>query len=344
LERADNRFDQVSTLANLQPDGSYVTIPYPEGSGIIAETRYEGLATLSRSLSRSLDLQVVGGAEYSELGERGIGEKPRHFFRPKGSILLAWRPAPHWDASLKLERKVGQIKFSDFLANEDIAHNHGNAANPNLVPPQSWEMTGEIGHDFGRWGKTRLRVYHYRIEDIVDHIPVGADGDAVGNLPHATRTGIESISTLQFDPLGWHGAKLDADLAIERARVRDPLTGKSREISDSYDRWAHLTLRDDVPHTQFAWGGTLSFDHYGPSWFLDQVNQQWEGPYASVFVEFKNVRGVKVNFEIFNINDGHVRYRRDVYAGRRNSSSLVFRERQHQMVGPIFLLTVSGMF
>jgi hypothetical protein len=344
LERADNRFEQFSTLANLQPDGSYVSIPYPDGSGIVAETRYEGLATLSRSLSGNLDLQVAGGAEYSELGERGIGEKPRHFFRPKGSVLLAWRPAPGWDASLKLERKVGQIKFSDFLANEDIAHNHGNAANPDLVPPQSWEATGEIGHDFGRWGKTRLRLYHYRVEDIVDHIPIGADGDAVGNLPHATRTGIESISTLQFDPLGWHGAKLDADIGVERARVRDPLTGKARQISDTHDRWAQLTLRHDVPHTQFAWGGKLQFDHYGPSWFLDEVNQQWEGPYASVFVEFKNVRGVKVNFEIFNINDGHVRYRRDVYAGRRNSSSLAFRERQHQMVGPIFLLTVSGTF
>jgi hypothetical protein len=344
LERADNRFAQVSTLANLQPDGSYQTVPYPEGSGTVAETRYEGLVTVSRSLSRTLDLQVVGGAEYSELGERGVGERPRRFFRPKGSILLAWRPAPRWDASLKLERKVGQIEFSDFLANEDIAHNHGNAANPDLVPPQSWEVTGEIGHDFGRWGKTRLRLYHYRIEDIVDHIPIGDDGDAVGNLPHATRTGIESISTLQFDPLGWRGAKLDVDLGIERARVRDPLTGKARQISDTHDRWAQLTLRHDVPHTRFAWGAKLQFDHYGPSWFLDQVNQQWEGPYASVFVEFKDVHGAKVNFEIFNINNGHLRYRRDVYAGRRDVAPLLFRERLHQMVGPIFLLTVSGTF
>lgn len=344
FERADNRYEQVSSLAELQPDGSYITIPYPEGSGTVAETRYEGLVTLSRSLSRAIDLQAVAGAEYSELGERGIGEKPRRFFRPKGSILLAWRPAPGWDASLKLERKVGQISFSDFLANEDITHNHGNAANPNLVPPQSWEVTGEVGRDFGRWGKTRLRLYHYRVEDIVDHIPVGIDGDAVGNLPRATRTGIESISTIQFDPLGWHGAKLDADLGIERARVRDPLTGASREISDTHDRWAQLTLRHDVPHTNFAWGGGLSFDHYGPSWFLDEINQQWEGPYASVFVEFKKVRGMKINFEIFNINDGHVRYRRDVYSGRRNTAPLIFLERQDQRVGPIFTLTVSGKF
>jgi hypothetical protein len=344
FERADNRFEQVSTLANLQPDGSYASIPYPQGSGTIAEMRYEGIAALSRSLSRNLDLQVAGGAEYSELGERGIGEKPRRFFRPKGSVLLAWRPARGWDASLKFERKVGQISFSDFLANQDVTNNRGNDANPNLVPPQSWEATGEIGRNFGRWGKTRLKVYHYRIEDIVDHIPVGTDGDAVGNLPRATRTGIESISTIQFDPLGWKGAKLDADIGIERARVRDPLTGLPRVSSNTHDRWAQLTLRHDVPGTQFAWGGGLSFDHYSPSFYLDEVNQQWEGPYVSAFVEFKNVRGMKVNFEVFNLNDGHVRYWRDVYSGRRNVAPLAFLERQRQRVGPIFTLTISGTF
>lgn len=344
FERADNRFEQLSSLANLQPDGTYVSVPYPQGSGTVAETRYEGLVTLGRPLSSKLDLQLVGGAEYSELGERGIGKKPRHFFRPKGSALLAWRPAEGWDASLKLERKVGQIAFSDFLANQDIANDRGNDANPDLVPPQSWETTAEVGRALGPWGKTRLRLYHYRIEDIVDHIPIGIDGDAVGNLPHATRTGIESISTFQFDPLGWHGAKLDADLGIERSRVRDPLTGSPRAISYAHDRWAELSLRHDVPQTQFAWGGGLSFDHYGRSWFLDEVNQEWEGPYLSAFVEFKNVRGLKVNFKIFNLNDGHYRYWRDVYTGRRNTKPLSFLERQHQMVGPIFTLTVTGKF
>jgi hypothetical protein len=344
LERADNQFEQLSTLASLQPDGSYVAIPFPQGSGIVAETRYEGIAALSRSLSPNLDLQLAGGAEYSQLGERGTGAKPRRFFRPKGSALLAWRPARGWDASLKLERKVGQISFSDFLANQDITNDRGNDANPNLVPPQSWEATGEVSRNFGRWGKTRLKLYHYRIEDIVDHIPVDVEGDAVGNLPRATRTGIESISTIQFDPLGWRGAKLDADIGIERARVRDPLTGLPRAISNTHDRWAQLTLRHDVPATQFAWGASLSFDHYGLTYFLDEVNQQWEGPYASVFVELKDVKGLKVNFQVFNINDGHVRYWRNVYSGRRNAAPMAFLERQYQKVGPIFTLTISGKF
>jgi len=344
LERAYNRLAQLSTLAALQPDGSFTDIPYPQGSGTVEETRYEGLAALSRSLSPRLDLQLAAGAEYSRLGEVAIGTRPRSFFRPKGSASLAWRPAKDWDASLKVERKVGQISFSDFLANQDVTNNRANDANPNLVPPQSWEVTGELSRNFGRWGKTRLKLYRYWVEDIVDHIPVGADGDAVGNLPRATRAGIESISTIQFDPIGWHGAKLDADLGYERSRVRDPLTGLERVISNTYDRWAELTLRHDVPHTQFAWGGGLSYQHYSLAYYLDEVNQNWEGPYTSAFVEWKNIHGVKVNFQIFNLNDGHVRFYRTVYAGRRNTTPVAFYERQHQRVGPIFTLTVSGTF
>lgn len=99
-----------------------------------------------------------------------------------------------------------------------------------------------------------------------------------------------------------------------------------------------------MPATQFAWGANLSFDHYGRTYYLDEVNQQWEGPYVSIFVELKDVKGAKVNFQIFNINDGRVRYWRNVYSGRRNVAPMAFVERQYQTVGPIFTLTISGKF
>lgn len=344
IERADNRLAQISTLASLQPDGSYADIPFPQGSGTVVEKRYEAIAALSRPLSSKLDLQLAGGAEYSELADLGSTEPARRFFRPKGSAALAWRPTAGWDASLKFERKVGQINFYDFLANQDITNDRENDANPNLVPPQSWELTGELGRNLGRWGKTRLKLYRHWVEDIVDRIPVGIDGDAVGNLPNATRWGMESISTIQFDPLGWKGAKLDAQIGFERSRVRDPLTGENRVISNTRDHWADVTLRHDIPGTQIAWGLGLSLDHYGLAYYLDEINQSWEGPYASAFIELKDVKGLKVNFQVFNLNDGHVRNYRTVYSGRRSTAPVSFYERQHQMVGPLFTLTVQGTF
>lgn len=344
LERAYNKLDQRGSLADLTPAGVFADTPFPEGIGVVAEERYEAIATLSRPIGSKLDLQMAGGSEYSLLQHLDISDPARRFLRPKGSISLAWRPAAGWDLNLKLARRVGQIKFYDFLAQRDLVLGRQSGANPELVPPQSWELTGEVGRDFGRWGKTRVKVYDYEIADIVDVIPVGPTDDAVGNLPRATRLGVESKSTIQFDPVGWAGAKLDMTFGAESSRVRDPLTAELRPIGATHDAWSTVELRDDVPGTQWAWGGGFYLDHYGWAYYLSEVNRNWEGPYASLFVENKNVAGLKVRLEAFNINDGRSHFDRLVYAGRRNITAVSVQEHTLQRVGPIFTLSLRGTF
>ena len=77
------------------------------------------------------------------------------------------------------------------------------------MPPQSWEVETEFSRDLGAWGKTRLNLHYYRVSDIVDVIPIGDNQEGIGNLPRADRIGAESVSTINFDPIGWTGAKLD---------------------------------------------------------------------------------------------------------------------------------------
>ncbi|WP_204305530.1 hypothetical protein, partial [Enterobacter ludwigii] len=85
------------SLARLDPQGSFVPVPFPGGSGIVREVRHEGMVTFSRPLGAGISLQVAGGGEFSTL-ERVDGDLPaRHFFRPKGSITLGWRPDKQWD-------------------------------------------------------------------------------------------------------------------------------------------------------------------------------------------------------------------------------------------------------
>ena len=200
---------------------------FPQGTGKVTEVRYEGIATYSRALAANLDLQVAAGAEISKLDRVPDDQPARKFFRPKGSVTFGWRPAKGWDVSLKLRRRVGQISFYDFLAQPKITQDRENAGNPDLVPPQSWEIETEFGRDLGQWGKTRLNLHYYRIEDIVDVIPIGTDGQGVGNLPRAQKAGFESVTTLLGDPIGWKGAKLDLTLGAEWSSVRDPLTVKN---------------------------------------------------------------------------------------------------------------------
>ena len=193
-------------------------MPFPEGTGKVTEVRYEGIA-------HAQPAACLQPRPADRGGRRNFAPRPLHddqparkFFRPKGSVTLGWRPAKGWDVSLKLRRRVGQISFYDFLAQPQLSSDRENAGNPDLVPPQSWEAETEFSRDLGRWGKTRLNLHYFLVQDIVDVIPIGDDQEGIGNLPRANRYGFESVSTFNFDPIGWKGAKLDLTSAANGRR------------------------------------------------------------------------------------------------------------------------------
>lgn len=345
FERAFNSLDQKGALFELDPSGDFVEIPFPEGSGKVTELRYESIATLSRPLTHNLDLQVAGGAEISRLDRTDDDQPARKFFRPKGSVVLGWHPAKSWDLSLKLRRRVGQISFYDFLAQPKLSEDRENAGNPELVPPQSWEAETEFSHDLGRWGKTRLNLHYYRVDDIIDVIPIGIDGQGIGNLPRADRYGFESVSTLNFDPIGWKGAKLDLTIGREWTSVKDPLTGEKRPISGVRDSWLNAQIRHDIPGTDLAWSAYAFYGHYEKYFYLTEVFRELDLPWISGFyIEHKNVMGLKVRFTVDNIfNNRHLFYRH-VYEGYRDRTPLAFYQRQNELIGPLFKISVKGTF
>ena len=345
LERAFNSLDQRGDLFELDPQGEFVPVDLPDATGRVTEVRYEAIASLSRPLAQNLDLQVAAGGEISRLDRNDDDRPPRNFFRPKGSVTLAWRPAKAWDVSLKLRRRVGQISFYDFLSQPQLSQDRENAGNPDLVPPQSWEAETEFARDLGRWGKTRLNLHYYRVTDIVDVIPIGTNGQGIGNLPRADRIGVESTSTFNLDPLGWHGAKLDLNAGTEWTSVKDPLTGKRRPISGVYDHWGSIQIRHDIPHTPFAWSAYVNYNHYAKNYYLTEIYSELDIPWlVGLYVEDKNVMGLTVRAEADNILNGRHWFYRTVYAGFRDRAPIASIERHDDLVGPIFKLSVKGTF
>jgi outer membrane receptor for ferrienterochelin and colicins len=345
FERAFNYLDQKGGLFELNPQREFVEVPFPEGTGKVTEVRYEGIVTLSRPLARNLDMQLAAGAEISKLDRVTDNEPARRFFRPKGSLTLGWHPSKDWDISLKFRRRVGQISFYDFLAQPELSQDRENAGNPELVPPQSSEFETEISHDLGKWGKTRLNLHYYSVSDIVDVIPIGTDGQGIGNLPHADRLGAESTSTINLDPLGWHGAKLDINLGAEWTAVRDPLTHKLRPITDVQDNWGSVQIRHDIPHTPFAWSVYVQRQHYTKNYYLTEIYSQLDLPWISGFyVEDKNFMGLTVRASVDNVPEGWHYFDRTVYSGFRDVAPIAFYENHHDLVGPLFTLSIKGTF
>lgn len=345
LERAYNSLDQLGELFELDADGEFVPIDFPEGTGKVTEVRYEGIGTLSRPITSNLNLQVAAGAEISELDRVDDDQEPRRFFRPKGSINLAWRPAKGTDLSLKLRRRVGQISFYDFLAQPKLSEDRENAGNPDLVPPQSWEVETEAVRDLGAWGKTRLRLFYHRVEDIIDVIPIGEDEQGIGNLPRADRFGFESVSTFQMDPIGWTGAKIDLTVGREWTSVKDPLTGETRPISGIRSKWANLEVRHDIPNTPYAWSAYAQYNYYTKYYYLTEIYHSLDLPYfVGVYVEHKDVMGMTVRLSADNLIESKHKVWRTVHTGFRDRTPVSFIQEQNQLVGPIFSLSIRGTF
>jgi len=343
-EGAFNSLDNVTEFLDLRPDGSFVEIELPGGTATVKEDRYEVMVSHGRPLSSKLTVQLAAGGEYSNLRQIGAGGLARTFWRPKGLFSAAWKATPRLDLSFKLQRRVGQLNFGDFLATVNLTDDRENAGNVELVPTQSWEADLEGTRNLGRYGTTTLRLYGRLYDDIVDTIPIGLDGESRGNIDRASAYGAEWKTTFNFDPLGWKGAKLDLRAQAQKTRVRDPLTGEHRPISGNLLHFIDLTLRHDIPDSDWAWGGNINYSLYAKDYRLTEVGRVWEGPvWSSAYVEHKDVMGLTVRATISNIFAATSMWDRTVYAGRR-TGPIQQIEHRDRLIGPIFSFQVRGKF
>lgn len=345
LEAAFNRLDQASQFFDLDESGELIDVGLPNSTGEVTEDRYEVIFTHGRTLIEDVTLQLGVGGERSTLEQTGPNGQTRNFWRPKGSMSLAWTPREGLDLSLNVARKVGQLSFGQFLANVDLQLNNENAGNAELRPRLSWETNIQIKQSFGEWGSTNLQIFNNQYDDYIDIIPLPGGGESQGNIDSAEEYGIDWTSTVNLDPAGWAGVRLDLSAEIRKSSIIDPLTGENRYFSGQFDRRIDFTLRHDVSGTDWAWGLGLEHFHAQPRYRLSQVSLSYEGPtYSYGFIEHKNVFGMTASLNVFNLTDGRSYFRRTVWDGLRTEAPVLFHEDQNLSVQPIFRFELNGNF
>ena len=344
-EAAFNRLDRIATVGDLGTDGEFDIVPFPGGTGKVTEDRYEAILTHNRNLAPDLTLQIGGGYEYSKLAQSGDRGLTREFWRPKGSVTLAWAANPKFDLSFKLARTVGQLSFGTFLATVDLQGDNDNAGNIRLVPQQAWEVDIEAKKDLGPWGSANLRAYARFIDDFIDIIPV-AGGESSGNIDgKAELYGIRADLTLNLDRLGWKGARLTSGNTFETTSLPDPLTGIDRPFSGHRRFRSDTELRWDIPKSDWAFGAGFNASQNERYVRLYETGRDYEGPiYTYAYVENKDVLGLTVNLQAFNLTAGESYFNRTVYDGLRDRSPVLFRENRRVDVSTIFRLSVKGNF
>jgi len=344
-EAAFNRLDQIGRLFLYSPaNAGFSEIPFPSGVGGVREDRFEGVLSVGFPITARLTAQLAAGAEQSTIAQTGGNALSRSYMRPKGSLRLAWAPGEGLDVSLEIARRVGQLNFGDFLASVNLSDDNQSAGNNQLRPQQSWETQLQVTKSLGEWGSATLKLFDHRVEDFLTILPVPG-GEARGNIDSARRYGGDLQVTLQFDPLGWHGAKLVSRLTAEDSSLTDPVTGILRRFDGNAPFEVRFDLRHDVPGSDWAWG--TEFRHTQTDFAYRVAEFALTHPpetFGAVFVEHKDVLGMTMRARIGNLFNGKNVYRRTLYNGPRNTGSIIQTETRDLNIGTVFNFTVSGSF
>ena len=343
LEGALNTLDSEADYFFTPAGGSTIEIPVPGANADIDEKRGEAIVSYGRPIAQGLTMQLNLGGEYSRIsvdGEAGSGA--RSYWRPKGSVSLAWRASPTLAVNAEVERRVDQLSFFDFLAAVDIANDTNRATNIELVPSQRWRGRIEATKTIPGVGAINPFFEFAFVEDKIEIVPISATEEALGNVDSANAFWAGVQGTLELGSLGWKGARLGFNASAQKTNIEDPLLGEDREISSVLDYFVSANLRHDVVGTDWAWGVDVSRNRMTPFYRLDQVSFRYNtGLQGGVFVENKDVAGLTVRAGVSNLFDSKDAFWRDVYADRRDGP-LAFREEQLREYGRVFSLSVKG--
>lgn len=363
-EGAFNFLDVTTNVGSRQADGSYLMAPLTGGTARVEERRAETNLSYSRKLSDRWSLQSSLGGEYSELTQSGAGGLTREFVRPKGFLAMVWRASDTLDVNFKAERRVGQLNFGDFLSSVDLQNNNARSGNVELVPEQSWIFSTEANKRLGPWGAVKLTLENRLIEDVVDQIPIdtidaqgrAVQGSGVGNIDEATAWAAAISGTINFDPVGWKGVQFAFNWRYQDSEVDDPLTGIAREIGGTSKLNGNMSLRWDVPNTDWTLVAGIEEGQSYANYRLDQISRNWNAPSTNFFeIQHKDVFGMKAGLQVVNLNDTSENFKRDVFCddpvcspavggARRRTNPLDFTEERHRTFGPIVRFNLSGTF
>jgi hypothetical protein len=157
-ESAFNFLEADTFLAEAFGGGALIPVVLDTSDVRVEERRFEAMLTHTRALSPRLTLQAAIGAEQSELSQSGDTAAMREFVRPKGYGSLSWAADDSLTLLTRLERRVGQLDFLDFVSSVDLDLDQGNAGNPEIVPEQAWALSLQAEKNFARWGAATAKV------------------------------------------------------------------------------------------------------------------------------------------------------------------------------------------
>ncbi|CAN5116391.1 TonB-dependent receptor [soil metagenome] len=321
----EGAFNFLEGSNHYQQNG--VNIPLPSANVRVEETRGEFFGQSTWRPRDDLTFEAGVRFETSTISETGDAVKSRSFFYAKPRFTAAWSPDKDSQVRLRVEKKVGQLDFGNFISTTDLKQNQINAGNPDLRPDQRWQYEAAYERRFWGKGSVVITLLHETIDDVVDLVPIIGPGfafDATGNIGSGTGDSVNIEATLPLDKLGLKGGTLSSSTTWRVSEVTDPLTGKKRRISSQRPKAVSFGYAQDLPQ----WKSTVGLN-YDQLWNetafrLAEVDHRIvTPPFLQIYGEYKPQPGLSFRLEATNLIPYTFKYQQDIYAGPRNTAALI---------------------
>jgi len=342
-EAAINTLDG-HTILTFDGGGGPDPVVLPNADLSVKETRGEAFVSNVWRLGDRWSLDSRLAAETSRLSFTGDTEQSVTLTYVKPRVQLSRQFGRH-QLQARVYREVGQLNFRDFVSTAELANSSVIGGNPDLRPQTMWAMELDADLRFGDDAALRVRAFKDFVDDVADFVPIGSPGnqiDAPGNIGRGSIVGAEVSLRVPLTPL-LRGGTLSVAGLTESTEATDPVTGRKRKFSNTYENHLKAELRQDLGAAKLAWGTT--FEAYTPDtdYRLDETFSFRELRRLDVFVESTWISNVKLRLEIQSALDGTEWRERRFYSPDRNGT-LLGREVGSFYPGHWWLLTVSSSF
>lgn len=317
-EGALNKLDNSTRLSLINASGARVPIALPIADAVVKEKRGELTLNLGRNLSPTLRLDGGLAYEFSRLTVSGDAEAERSLRFLKPNLSLDWRPAGGWHARLSVRRTVAQLNFYDFISFAELSNDRVNGGNANLLPQRTWEFRGTLEKAILGDGLIKLDAGADQVSELQDIILTDEGFSAPGNVGNGRRRFVSLQVDAPLGSLGLSGVRLKLFGELQRTRVRDLISGETRNWSDFYPDWRwSVELRRDAG--AWSYGFTVNDRDRFSIFRANEIDTNWNnGPYATAFVEWRPASRTSLTFDVDNAFDTQARRRRTFFFPNRS--------------------------
>jgi hypothetical protein len=285
-EVAWNTLDSKLELFALDETGMKTRIDLPIDDARVTEIRGEFWVNGSRSLSKTLGVNLGINYELSHLRVSGDATADRKLSFLKPGITLDWTPKNGWHVQAILRRTVAQLDFFDFISAADFASGQVSGGNADLQPQRTWEGRFSVEHPLFGQGQARLELGYDLISMLQDRILTPEGFDAPGNIGAGRHAYADLVLDAPFNRF-WKGLRIKLHGYIQRTRVEDPISGNLRDFSGFFARWGwDADIRRDIG--PWAYGLGLTDNAKRSDFGTDVIDTRNNlGPFATAFIEFR---------------------------------------------------------